>query len=170
MGVGRAGGAEEGFEEAFPALFARAYHVGHRILEHSGEAEDVAAEAMARALRSWRRVRTMRSPEAWVVRVATNLAIDIVRRSGRDRRHPVGEIVVRAEDIEGRLVMLDVLDSLPRRQRDVLALRYIADFSEADIAAALGIAPGSVKRHANRGITRLRARLEDGGEVLSNAS
>lgn len=157
------------FEAAFPALFTRAYHVAFRIVEHSGEAEDVAAEALARALRSWRRVRNMRSPEAWVVRVATNLAIDVTRRRHRRRTVP-HEVTVRVEDMDGRLVLLDVLDSLPRRQRDVLALRYLADLSEADIAAVLGIARGSVKRHASRGITRLRDRLADERGPLSNAS
>jgi RNA polymerase sigma factor (sigma-70 family) len=164
------------FEEAFEALFARAYRVALRILGHSGEAEDVAAEALARALRSWRRV-ALRSPEAWVVRVTTNLAIDVVRR-----RKWMGDSAgvadarvdgaARGDDADTRLALREMLHSLPRRQRDVLALRYLADLSEADTAAVLGIAPGTVKRHANRGVERMRRRLGDNGdskEVVSVA-
>ena len=48
----------------------------------------------------------------------------------------------------------------PTRQREVLVLRYYADLSEADIAATLGIAPGSVKTHAHRGLAALATHLE----------
>jgi RNA polymerase sigma-70 factor (sigma-E family) len=48
------------------------------------------------------------------------------------------------------------LGRLPRRQREVLTLRYYLDLSEAQIADALGISPGSVKVHAHRGLEALR--------------
>lgn len=158
------------FEECFEALFTRAYHVAFRILGHSGEAEDAAAEAMARALRSWRRVRVHDSPEAWVVRVATNLAIDVVRRRKWAGDEPAAATAAARsaaapDDADTRLALRQLLHSLPRRQRDVLALRYLADLSEADTAAVLGIAPGTVKRHANRGITRMRRRLAEGADA-----
>jgi DNA-directed RNA polymerase specialized sigma24 family protein len=54
------------------------------------------------------------------------------------------------------------LGALPRRQREVVVLRYFGDLSEREIAAELGLAPGSVKSHASRGLAALRARLGDG--------
>ena len=54
--------------------------------------------------------------------------------------------------------------SLPTRQRDVLVLRYLADLTEADTAAALGVAIGTVKQHAHRGLAALRASLAPAGE------
>lgn len=153
------------FEEVFPKLFADAYHVAFRIVGHSGEAEDVAAEALARALSNWRRVGAMSSPAGWVMRVVTNLAIDIVRR----RRFVIDRVVERSPgpaDFDTRLILREFLHALPRRQRDVLVLRYLADFSEMEIATALGISTGSVKRHTNRGLHRLRWRLNDlAGEI-----
>src|SRR5687768_10451473 len=148
------------FEEVFPRLFADAYHVAFGIVGQSAEAEDVAAEALARALSHWRRVGAMSSPAGWVVRVATNLSIDIVRR-----RRFVGDCKVDRSagsvDVETRVLLRELLCALPRRQRDVLALRYLADFSEIEIAAALGISTGSVKRHTSRGLHHLRWRLKD---------
>jgi RNA polymerase sigma factor (sigma-70 family) len=47
------------------------------------------------------------------------------------------------------------------RQREVLALRYYLDLSEAEIAATLGISAGSVKTHAHRGLATLAEQLED---------
>jgi RNA polymerase sigma factor (sigma-70 family) len=153
------------FEEVFQDLFADAYHVAYRIVGGAAEAEDIAAETLARALSHWRRVGAMSSPAGWVMRVATNLAIDIVRR-----RRFVSDVAVercpRTADFDIRLTLRDLLASLPRRQRDVLALRYLADFSEAEIATVLGISTGTVKRHASRGLTHLRWRVrEPEGEV-----
>lgn len=145
------------FEEAFQDLFVAAYHVALRILANAGEAEDVAAESTARALDGWRRVSAMPSPRAWVVRVATNLSIDIVRRrrfvamGGLDRSSSGAP-----EESDTRMVVRDMLRRLPRRQRDVLALRYLVDLSEAEIADVLGISPGTVKRHASRALRQLR--------------
>ena len=50
---------------------------------------------------------------------------------------------------------------LPRRQREVLALRYYLDLSEAEIADTLGISRGAVKSHASRGAAALRDLLRD---------
>jgi len=62
---------------------------------------------------------------------------------------------------ERRAVVLDALRGLPERQREVLALRYYLDLSEADIAATLGISCGAVKSHASRGVAALRSIMED---------
>jgi RNA polymerase sigma factor (sigma-70 family) len=56
--------------------------------------------------------------------------------------------------------VMDALRRLPQRQREVLVLRYYADLSEADIAAALGISRGAVKSHASRAAATLRQTLE----------
>ena len=58
-----------------------------------------------------------------------------------------------------RLALADALRRLPKRQREAIALRYLSDLSEADTAAALGIAPGSVKVHVHRGLASLRDQL-----------
>jgi RNA polymerase sigma factor (sigma-70 family) len=66
----------------------------------------------------------------------------------------------RALDIEASRSMVMALRRLPQRQREVLAMRYYLDLSEAEIAEALGISTGSVKAHAHRGLASLRDRME----------
>ena len=156
------------FEEAFPSLFLAAYHVTYRLLGNVTEAEDAAAEAVARALVSWRRVGRLAYREAWVARVATNLAIDELRRLRRRRAQAWTEDDVTSdasEDATLRLSVRRALAGLSARQRQVIALRYLADLDDAQVARVLGISVNSVKKHAARGRVALRDLLGPNPEV-----
>jgi DNA-directed RNA polymerase specialized sigma24 family protein len=56
--------------------------------------------------------------------------------------------------------VVEALRKLPGRQREAIVLRYYADFSEAEVAAAMGISCGAVKSHTARAMAALRADLE----------
>jgi RNA polymerase sigma factor (sigma-70 family) len=58
------------------------------------------------------------------------------------------------------VILASALRRLPGRQREAIVLRYYADFSEAEVAAAMGISRGAVKSHTARGMAALRAELE----------
>ena len=152
----------ESFTAAFAGLYSSAFHAAYRLLGNRQEAEDIAQEACTRACLRWNRLtRHGDSPRPWVVRVATNLAIDHYRRRRRAlAKDNVAPVPVDAFDVR-RIDLHRALDQLTRRQRDVVVLRYVADLSEADTAAALGCAPGTVKSHATRGLAALRAALSE---------
>jgi RNA polymerase sigma factor (sigma-70 family) len=155
------------FDDAFTALFRHAFIVAVRILGDRGEAEDVAIEATARAHLHWRRIGG--SPYPWLTRVSANLAIDELRR--RRRRPPTSAesgIEAAAPELgrDERLDLQRILETLPRRQRDVLVLRYFDDLTHDAIAAALSTSAGTVKQHQSRGLGALRRALrkdEDDG-------
>ena len=144
------------FEEQFEELYTRAYGVAYQLLGRRSEAEDVAQETLARAFVRWRKVRGY--AEAWVVRVAGNLAIDGWRRRQRLESHADAEDrAASAPGPDGQRVDLHrALHALSRRQREVIVLRFLADLPEADVAHALGCSVGSVKQHASRGLAALR--------------
>jgi RNA polymerase sigma-70 factor (sigma-E family) len=151
----------DSFTRAFAGLYASSYRAAFRLLGNRQEAEDIAQEACARACMRWNRLTRRGAPEPWVVRVATNLAIDHYRRTRRDLARN-GEAPTNVEPFDARRVDLHrALDQLTRRQRDVVVLRYVVDLSEADTAEALGCAPGTVKSHATRGLAALRAALRE---------
>jgi RNA polymerase sigma factor (sigma-70 family) len=152
------GDGGERFEDVFPELVLPAFRVALRILGDVAEAEDVAAEALARTLRSWDRVRDLPYRTAWVVRVASNLAVDRVRRRA-PRLAPPEHVPDVAEAATLRLALGAALQALPRRQCQVVAMRYLGGLSEAEVARSLGISPNSVKKHTGRGMTTLRSRL-----------
>jgi RNA polymerase sigma-70 factor (sigma-E family) len=148
------------FEEAFPDLYRLAYRVSYRVLGDRGDAEDVAQETLARAHLRWGRLRER--PEGWIVTVATNLSIDRHRR--RRRLTSLGTEPLAIVDMyeAERIDLARALRRLPRRQREVVVLRYLADWSESDVALTLGISAGAVKSHASRGLAALRRNLDGG--------
>lgn len=149
------------FEAVYDELFHAAYRVAFRILGSRVEAEDVTQEALTRAYLRWRKVQPYAA--AWVSRVASNLAIDALRRRQRaDLQVDTDEDTrPRHDQVVERIDLLRLLDSLPKRQREVLVLRYLADQTEKATAAALGCSVGSVKRHSHRALSALRARSHD---------
>lgn len=69
------------------------------------------------------------------------------------------------EAVSVRLALVSALQALPRRQRAVIVLRYLADMSEDSVATTLGISRGSVKTHTRRGLDGLRRSFRDEGEA-----
>lgn len=147
------------FAEAYPRLFGEAYRVAYRLVGTRAEAEDVAQEACARAYSRWRSVAEYAEP--WCVRVAGNLALDLLRaraRAARRAPHPAAQRDEGTAALD-RLDLHAALTALPRRQREVVVLRYLGDQSEEQTASLLGCSVGSVKTHASRGLARLREAL-----------
>jgi RNA polymerase sigma factor (sigma-70 family) len=148
-----------GFEESFEPLRRLAYRVAYRLLGQRPAAEDVAAETLSRADSRWSSVADHAEP--WVVTVATNLTLDVGRHRAKEAGRKVHiDQVVPDPQIETRLDLQRALAALPRRQREVVALRFLGDFSEQATAEALGIDVGTVKSHASRGLSRLRLIVE----------
>lgn len=150
---------EREFRDAFAVLFPAAGRVAMRILGDREAAEDVAAEALARAYARWPSVRGLPHRDAWVLRVAANLAIDATRRR---RVLPVAPRPLEVEEHAAvHLMVVAALRRLSRRQRDVVVLRYFGDLTDDEVAVALGIAVGSVKTHMRRAHEQLRRLLGD---------
>lgn len=131
-------------------------------------AEDLTAEAFTRAFAQWRKVRRHPAPKAWVVRVALNVHMSRWRRSRRevpldergadyDRAGTTTTTVLNAEPMDERTKA--AVRALPRRQREVIALRIFLDLDTETTARAMGIAPGSVKSHLHRASAALRSSL-----------
>ena len=154
------GKRDEVFDAFFREIFPRAVRMAERVLSNRAAAEDVAAEAMARAYADWRNVANLAYRDAWVLRVAANLALDAARRR-RPEPDPTPALDVE-ETATDRVALASAMRSLPRRQREIVALRHLAGYSELETASALGLAPGTVKAHGHRAISALRARLGAG--------
>lgn len=136
-----------------------------------GDAQDVAQEAFARAWQRWDSVRGYDSPEAWVRRVATNLATSGHRRTrtARAARHLLAGDLVPEISLD-TVALVAGLRRLPERQRVVLVLRYLADLPVNQIALELQCPVGSVKAWLSRGRDALAAAMSQTGAGTGHRS
>jgi RNA polymerase sigma-70 factor (sigma-E family) len=135
------------------------------LVDDVGRCEEIVQDAFVKV---WRQPPNLSAPDrlpAYLRSAVLNGARSHLRRRGVERRH-LRAVASSPEAPEARLTaddhrVLTALRSLPARQREVLALRYYLDLSEAEIADTLGISAGAVKTHAHRGLATLAERLED---------
>jgi RNA polymerase sigma-70 factor (sigma-E family) len=122
-------------------------------------AEDIAQATLARAYVAWRRVRRADDPDAYLRRILVNTSNRRFRgRRGAGQPGDPPETAVEgpAEHVGERTTLLAALRQLPPGQRAVVVLRYGADLTDAQIAAALGCSPGTVRSQLSRALAGLR--------------
>ena len=131
------------------------------------DAEEVAQDTFAQALRHWTTVREYDNPTAWLYRVATRLAISRGRRSAVARRGLGRLRAVRHDHVEhpvdDRVDLAAALAALPVEQRAVLLLHHVHDLPVKEVARQLGVAEGTVKSRLARARAALHPLLERPG-------
>jgi RNA polymerase sigma-70 factor (ECF subfamily) len=158
---------EQGFEEFYAAVFGRLVGQLYLVTGDLREAEDAVQEALTRAAVRWGRLRDDAVPEAWVRRVAMNLASDGFRRA---RRRLAVAARLRPEPdhpatLEG-LAVAEALRALPLAQRKVVVLHHLLDLPIDRVAAELGVPVGTVKSRLARARGVLAAQLAPQQEQL----
>ena len=160
--------AQRGDHEAFDALATAAYHrlyaIARRILRDGYAAEDAVQETLVGA---WRNIRSLRDTgrfEAWLHRLLVRACSDEVRRSRRrplaippmfDRAAPTDDIatLVDQDEIERAFLALSV------EHRAVLVLTHYVGLPAPEVAAILGIPPGTVHSRLHYGARAMRDAL-----------
>ena len=121
-------------------------------------AEDLVAEAFARAWARWSRVRAHPAPQAWVVRTALNTRISWWRRRKRETSLSSHDVAL-ADPSSVDPSLLAAVRALPRRQREVVAYRVFLDLDARTTGELLGISANTVSVHLFRAVAELRVRL-----------
>jgi RNA polymerase sigma-70 factor (sigma-E family) len=161
-----------GFDDFYSATARRVVRHAYALTGNIADAQDVAQEAYARAWQRWESVGGCDSPEAWVRRVATNLALSRFRRD-RTARAAAHQLIARAvapEISPDTVALVAALRTLPERQRVVLVLHYLADLPVGQIATELRCPVGSVKAWLSRGREALAAAMNDEGTGAGSKS
>ncbi len=129
-------------------------------------AEEVVQDSFVAMHGGWQRLRDAEKALAYLRQAVVNRSRSVLRhRTVVDKNLQKAPPDMPSAE-HGALVLLErsavvaALRGLPERQREAIVLRYYADLSEAEIATAMGISRGAVKSHTARGMTALRAALE----------
>lgn len=163
--------AKQGDTSAFGQLVHRHQQAARRVAYTvaGSDADDVVQEAFVKAYRNLHRFDDARPFRPWVLRIVANEASNARRSAGR-RTYLALRTTTTATDAtaspedelvtdERRRLLADAVASLPEADRLVIAYRWFAGLTEAEMAAALKCRPGTVKSRLSRAHDRLRAAL-----------
>lgn len=157
--------ADEALEQLYAAHWRQLVRLSVLLVRDQGTAEEVVQDAFVAVHGRWSRLRDPDKALAYLRQAVVNRSRSALRHRAVVHRHAATvrppDAADPTPDSDRRAAVLDALRALPDRQREVLALRYYLDLSEADIADTLGISRGAVKSHASRGAAALRDLLED---------
>jgi RNA polymerase sigma-70 factor (sigma-E family) len=158
--------AEEFFTELYTLHYRRLVRSAWLLLRDVPTAEEVVQDAFVSMHDAWQRLREAENALAYVRAAVVNRSRSVLRHQMVVERYLEKAPPDMPSAEHGALVSLErtaviaALQGLTARQREAIVLRYYADLSEAEIAAAMGISRGAVKSHTSRGMAALRAALE----------
>jgi RNA polymerase sigma-70 factor (sigma-E family) len=162
--------ADDGFAAFYAGSYRRLLGQLFAVTGDLAEAENVLQEAYARAFARWSRVGDYELPEAWVRRVAINLAA-MAERSLRRRARALlrlGPPPVVPELGPEAIDLRDALRALPLGQRQAIVLHHLVGLPVEEVARELRVAPGTVKSRLARGRAAMAGSLDhDRSEVTS---
>jgi RNA polymerase sigma-70 factor (sigma-E family) len=163
-----AAGDEHGFSELYHHRRLALVRLALLLVDDLPTAEDVVQDAFTALLRRHgRRLANLDDPEAYLRTSVVNGARSVLRRRRTARAHiPERERPFPSADhsvllAETHQEVINALQRLTRRQREVLVLRYWSDLTEAQIADTLGVSRGTVKSTASRALDALGRQLEE---------
>jgi RNA polymerase sigma factor (sigma-70 family) len=143
-----------------------------RALLPEHDAEDATGDAFLAALEAYPRLRPDSDVKAWIVTIAHRKALDILRRRAR-HAVPVSDPPEQVTTGEPKMAdegLWSVVRTLPDKQRQAVAYRYVADLSYNEVANVMGISEAAARRNAADGINALRRRYRPSTETAQEVT
>ena len=163
-------GDREALEELYLIHFDRIYGYLHVSVGNRHDAEDLTTQTFLKMLESIGKFRWQSAPfSAWLFRIAHNLAMDHFRASKRwqpeeEPPEPPADESTSAEagalESIGQKSMLELIDDLSPEQQQVLTLKFVFNFANAEAATILGKTEGAIKSLQHRALVSLQKQLE----------
>src|SRR5437588_11936706 len=156
-------------EELYLIHFDRIYSYLHMTVGNKHDAEDLTTQTFLKMLESIGRFRWQSAPfSAWLFRIAHNLSMDHFRARRRwqpeeEVPEPIGSEEPSAEMLAmhsiGRQSMMELIETLSPEQQQVLTLKFVFNFSNADVATILGKTEGAIKSLQHRALASLQKQV-----------
>ena len=163
-------GDRDALEELYLIHFDRIYSYLHVSVGNRHDAEDLTTQTFLKMLESIGKFRWQSAPfSAWLFRIAHNLAMDHFRARRRwqpeeDVPEPPGSEEPSAEleamQSIGRQSMLELIDRLSPEQQQVLTLKFVFNFPNADVAKILDKTEGAIKSLQHRALASLQKQIQ----------
>jgi RNA polymerase sigma-70 factor, ECF subfamily len=172
-------GDQQAFEEIVELYGGRVYQLTYRMLGNTHEAEDISQEAFLRAYINIERFDSTKKFSTWLYRIATNLAIDRMRKkkpdyhldaeiAGTEGLTLYSQLASDEKDPDEQVEVFELqeevqqeIDNLPAKYRSAIILKYIQELSLKEISDILDLPVATVKTRIHRGREALRKRLRN---------
>jgi RNA polymerase sigma-70 factor (sigma-E family) len=162
----RAWDASDAVTEIYMAHYNQLVRLAVMLVHDVQTAEEVVQDAFEAMHLAWRRLRDSEKALSYLRQTIVNRARSVLRHRKVVEMHAPKPAPDEQSAEHAALTLIErsavtsALRSLPARQREAVVLRYYGDFSEADIAKAMGISRGAVKSHTARAMAALKSTLE----------
>lgn len=170
FGVAAAQSASVGFDRLYRQQWWPMLRLATGLVDQRAAAEDVVQDAFAALYRKWDSIRDPQAAVGYLRTSVVNGSRNALRRRTIARKYLPALVEDTVEGADHSTVLTAehqlaraAFARLPDRQREVLALRYLAELADAEIAEATGLSLGGVRSAASRGLAALRSSL--GGQL-----
>jgi len=155
-------------KQASPSARERLFRLAYRLLWNRADAEDAVQDALLAAHDRSAQLKDADKWWPWVCRIVVQKSRLLGRRTSLRRRHeqllselaPTHEEAMSSGSAEAKALVIELLDELPRRQREVMVLRHLQGMAFNEIAEVLELSPETARVHAQRGRERLLFLME----------
>jgi RNA polymerase sigma-70 factor (sigma-E family) len=158
--------ASDAVTEIYSMHYSQLVRLAVMLVHDVQTAEEVVQDSFEAMHLAWRRLRNTEKALAYLRQAIVNKSRSVLRHRKVVEMHPPKPAPDEQSAEHAALTLIErsavtsALRSLPVRQREAVVLRYYGDFSEADIATAMGISRGAVKSHTARAMASLKSILE----------
>ncbi|MDH6519253.1 RNA polymerase sigma-70 factor (sigma-E family) [Streptomyces sp. SAI-135] len=169
---------ERQFREFVAARSRSLLHTAYLLTGDWEQGRDLLQTALAATARRWSRLRDREQPEIYVRRALYHAQVDRFRLLSWGREtvtdtlpdQPSAQAADWADTVVQRQDIMAALRRLPKRQRAVIVLRYFEDRPDAEIAAILGVAQGTVRSQTHKALASLRTTLAEAGPPTASST
>ncbi len=149
-----------GFDDLFRSTYSRLVGQLFAITTNRSEAEEAIQEAFARLWSNWEQLKAYDNLEAWVRRVAINVAVTRWRSQAKLARLGVEDLASKCEVSALQVILVQGLRQLRTAHRKALVLHYIAGLTVEEIAVELSTSPSTIKSWLSRGRSKLKSLID----------
>jgi len=138
-------GKSDNFSILFQRHYIMIFNLSLRMLGNYEEAEDVTQDVFIKAYKHLNNFKGQSSFKTWIYKIGSTTCIDVIRKKKSLWNYLSKITEIKEHESEDKEWVQDVLNSLPERQRLLLIMKYIQDFSSKEIAEILNSTEGSIK-------------------------
>ncbi|MCL2547208.1 MAG: RNA polymerase sigma factor [Oscillospiraceae bacterium] len=149
------------FRKLYLPLHATLFKTALAILRDRNNAEDALQEALLRGYKNFAKLRNQTHFKTWMTRILINTCRDFRRRNPEQLSLDIAAHIPVPDDGEERLHVLECIQRLDQKTREIITLRFWSQLTQEEIAEVMSLPIGTVKSRLSRALSKLKTLLEE---------